>query len=88
MAVYVVSYDLNKAGQNYKDLYAELEDSPGWCREVDSTWLISTSETAEQLWARLKPHFDANDRCMIVTATRPYSGWMRDSAWEWMKNHL
>ena len=88
MAVYVVSYDLNKTGQKYKDLFEELEKSPGWCREVDSTWLISTTETAEQLWQRISPSFDANDRCMIVNATRPFAGWLSEPTWEWIRANL
>lgn len=46
MTVYCVSYDLNKAGQNYNDLYEELKKSPNWWHHLDSTWLIVTNETA------------------------------------------
>lgn len=35
MSVYCVSYDLNKAGQNYNALYDELKKSPGWCHPLD-----------------------------------------------------
>ena len=56
MAVYCISYDLNKAGQKYNELYEELKSSSSWWHYLDSTWLISTSESASQLSNRLKKH--------------------------------
>lgn len=53
MTVYCVSYDLNKAGQDYKALYEALRASPGFWHYLDSTWLISTRESAEELTNRL-----------------------------------
>ncbi len=60
MTVYCVSYDLNKTGQNYNALYEELKDSPSWWHHLDSTWLIYTSETEEELSARLLKHLDSD----------------------------
>ena len=88
MSVYCVSYDLNKAGQNYNALYEELKKSPGWCHPLDSTWLISTRETAQQLSDRLRRHLDNNDTLLVIVVTKEYAGWLPKTAWDWMKQHI
>ncbi len=49
MTAYRASYGLNKIGQNYDALSEELKKSLGWCYPLNSTWLISTNEAANQL---------------------------------------
>lgn len=78
MSVYCVSYDLNQAGQNYNALYDELKKSPGWCHPLDSTWLISTGETAQQLSDRLRRHLDNNDTLLVIGVTKEYAGWLTE----------
>lgn len=88
MSVYCVSYDLNKAGQNYNALYEELKKSPGYCHPLASTWLVSTSETAQQLSDRLRKHLDNNDHILVIGVTKDYAGWLPKSNWEWLRKHL
>jgi len=88
MAVYCVSYDLNKSGQNYNDLYEELKSSSSWWHYLDSTWLVSTSESASQLSDRLKKHMDDNDNLLVIKVTRDYAGWLSQKAWDWIKQHV
>lgn len=87
MTVYCVSYDLNKEGQNYEDLYVELKKSPGWWHYLDSTWLISTSENAVQLSERLLKHLDSNDNLLVIGVTTDRAGWLSKKAWEWIGQH-
>lgn len=88
MTVYCVSYDLNKSGQNYNALYEELKKSPGYWHHLDSTWLISTSESANTLSERLRKHLDNNDNILVIRVTRPYAGWLPEDAWEWIDQHI
>ncbi len=87
MSVYCVSYDLNQAGQNYNALYDELK-SPGWCHPLDSTWLISTGETAQQLSDRLRRHLDNNDTLLVIGVTKEYAGWLTQDTWDWMRTDI
>ena len=66
--VYVVSYDLRKPGKDYIGLTEQLQASPGWWHYLASTWLISTSESATQLYNRLVPHLDKDDSILIIEA--------------------
>ena len=88
MSVYCVSYDLNQAGQNYNALYDELKKSPGWCHPLDSTWLISTGETAQQLSYRLRRHLDNNDTLLVIGVTKEYAGWLTQDTWDWMRTDI
>lgn len=88
MSVYCVSYDLNQAGQNYNALYDELKKSPGWCHPLDSTWLISTRETAQQLSDRLRKHLDNNDTLLVIGVTKEYAGWLTQDTWDWMRTDI
>lgn len=88
MKVYSVSYDLNKPGQEYTALYDELKKSKSWWHHLDSTWLIYTSETAQQLFDRLHQHIDSNDYILIIEVKKNYRGWLPKDAWTWINNHI
>lgn len=88
MTIYNVSYDLyqgNKA-HNYNDLYEAIKASPGWAKLVESTWLVSTSETAVELRDRLSHHMDPQDRIVVMVANKP-AAWrgMPDKVSEWIQ---
>lgn len=90
MNVYIVSYDLNRAGQNYAGLYAELKKTTWW-HYLDSSWLIATNETADQLWNRLSRHCDQNDRVLVIkvqSGITNRSGWLPKDAWDWIAQHV
>ena len=84
MRAYIVSYDLNKPGQNYENLYEELKKSPRWWHFWDATWIIATSESPKQIWSRMKPHTDSSDNVLIIRACADYSGFLPKKAWEWI----
>lgn len=88
MTVYCVSYDLNKAGQNYNALYDELKASLNWWHYLDSTWLIYTHESAEALFQRLQKHIDNNDRLLVIKVVRNYQGWLTEEAWQWIRQYV
>ena len=88
MTVFCVSYDLNKTGQNYNALHDELKKSPSWWHYLDSTWLIYTAESSEQLSARLLTHIDKNDRLLVIKVIRDYQGWLTNEAWKWINEHV
>lgn len=86
--VYMVSYDLNKSGQDYKGLHEELEKSPSWWHYLESAWLIYTSESASQLYERIGKHIDENDYAIAIEVKGNYQGWLPEKAWEWIRSHV
>jgi hypothetical protein len=82
--VYNISYDLNKKGKDYTGLHEELKKSFEWYHLLDSTWLINTSESADQVWTRLNSHVDTDDGILIIQVVRKYNGWLPKLAWDWL----
>lgn len=88
MAVYCVSYDLNKSGKNYEGLYEELKKT-AWAHVLGSTWLVSTSESVVQLRDRLRTRMDSDDSIFISKVNRgEYEGWLAQTFWDWLKERV
>lgn len=89
---YLVTYDLRNPRQNYKGLFEELQRSPGWWHYVghylDSTWLIVTSENAEQIYRRLATHIDKSDSLLVIRVSEDYYGQLPKEAWDWIRKHV
>ncbi|MFQ6616837.1 MAG: hypothetical protein ACE5HZ_08775 [Fidelibacterota bacterium] len=86
--VYVVSYELRAGRRDYGQLYQELKNSPGWWHYLTSTWLVSTDETPDELYARLEATIDSRDGLLIIEAGRTRQGWLPEEAWAWIRDHI
>jgi hypothetical protein len=85
MTVYCVSYDLRgKERPQYKSLIDELQRSSGWWHHLESTWLICTNESADQLYGRLWPHMHKDDSLLIIEVRDNCQGWLKARAWAWI----
>jgi len=85
MKIYVITYDLNREGQNYAQLYEELKKSPQWWHYLDSTWMIHTNENANDIYTRLAKHIDKNDHILVIEVGVDRQGWLPEKAWEWFR---
>lgn len=89
MAALLITYDLNKPGQNYDKLYEKIKGLGAWWHHLDSTWIVNSTLTPSQAFDRLKPTLDASDSMLIVNITGDtYSGWLPQEAWDWLKKHV
>lgn len=86
--VYCISYDLNRAGQDYSGLYQKIKECGTWWHYLDSTWLLSSSKTAQQIYNHVKGSIDNNDRILIIKVTNEYQGYLTKEAWEWIRKHV
>ncbi len=62
---YLISYDLDKPGQNYTGLISDLQRS-GAVRVLKSAWVINTSWSAVQIRDWVKQRTDSNDRVVVT----------------------
>jgi hypothetical protein len=73
MALYWISYDLDKPGQDYSDLINRLKQHKA--QEVTrSDWLLATDWTPAQIKADLLTYLDDNDR-IIVAELKHNAAW-------------
>lgn len=90
MAVYVVTWNLNKEGAAYDTARATFLKHLGKYDNTQDAGLetarwISTSETARQVSDYLRQKLDANDRLFVsLVSSGTHSGWLETSVWTWI----
>lgn len=85
---YAINYDLKAPGRNYDALYDEIKKTGRWWHYLESTWLVSTTETAEQIWNRIGKHIDKNDYMLIIEVRNNTQGWLPKDAWDWINANV
>jgi hypothetical protein len=85
---FAVNYDLKAPGRDYTGLYDAIKKSPTWWHYLESTWLISTNETAEGVWNQISTHIDKNDSVLIIEVRRDHQGWLPKEAWDWINQNV
>ncbi|WHX46293.1 hypothetical protein MKY83_07035 [Bacillus sp. FSL M8-0266] len=89
MAVYLVTYDLNKSGQNYEDLYKTLKQQfIAYNHIMESCWLVETNNTAQGVYELLKDALDSNDRILVTLITDDRQGLLDKDAWQWIRDRV
>lgn len=88
MACYLISYDLRKAGRNYKSLQEAIKAYGTWAHINESLWAVVTTKKATEVRADLVQFLDSDDRLIVVKSGV-------EAAWrnvicknEWLKEHL
>ncbi|MBX4188286.1 MAG: hypothetical protein KW793_04105 [Candidatus Doudnabacteria bacterium] len=84
--VNLITYDLNKPQQNYNQLYEEIKKLGSWWHYLDSTWLVDTQLSPQQVWELIAPKVDKNDSVFVVRITSSHSGWLNQEAWDWINS--
>lgn len=94
MGVYLVTWDINKARQNYAqarqalithlERYDHIKD-----QGLDSVWFISGDSTADQIDADVRTKLDNNDRLVVTRlVSGQHQGWLDPSVWKWINARL
>ncbi len=86
--VYLVTYDLNRPGQDYAGLHTAIKALGAWWHYLDSTWLVDTHLSAQQISDNLVPTIDSNDRLLAIGVTSDYQGWLTEDAWKWINERM
>ena len=89
MSTCIISYDLNRPGQNYNPLYEAIKRYDNWWHHLDSTWIIVTPQTAVQVRDNLTQHIDSNDKLLVVKSGRE-AAWIgfNDEGSKWLKDNI
>lgn len=88
--VYLITYDLNSEGQNYENVIQSIKDSAlYWCTYWDSSFLIKSNLTANQIFDKIKPYIDSNDRLIIIEANPAnHQGWLEKDQWAFVNEKI
>lgn len=88
MSTLLVTYDLNRPGQDYFDLHKAIKAHSGWAKLSESSYAISTNSTPSQVYSRLSPYLDKNDTLYVIVLNRPYDGQGSKEVNQWLENNL
>tara|TARA_R110002020_G_scaffold471284_1_gene698199 strand:+ start:2825 stop:3109 length:285 start_codon:yes stop_codon:yes gene_type:complete len=94
MAVYLVTWDLNKEKPNYNQArqklinhlnqYEHIKD-PG----LDSVWFISSTSSASALEGSIRANMDDSDRLFVTKlVTGNHQGWIGQDIWTWINARI
>jgi hypothetical protein len=88
MPVLVVTYDLHHPHPNYQSLWNYLGAYPSE-RVVESTWVISTYKTSEQVRNEIANHVHDYDSVLVIDvgATAAWQG-LTPQIGNWLKQHM
>ena len=89
--VYVITYNLNQPGRDYKALYEALMQYE-YIRDpaLESVWFISIpNTTATDITNYLLNYIDATDRLFVTKIkSGEAAGWMHSDIWSWINARL
>ena len=86
--MYCISYEIDTDSHPYYGLFGELTHFDACYQCLDNTWLISTSENADEIWQRLRTYITRDDFMFIIEVTDDFNGWLPKEAWEWIDEHI
>ncbi|KGL59098.1 hypothetical protein [Polaribacter sp. Hel1_85] len=86
---YIISYDLNSAGQNYEDVLKVIKEHDGWARLGGSAYIVISKKSAIEIRDSLMEVTDSNDQIFVGTVKAP-SAWfgLGDEVSDWLKKNL
>lgn len=89
MTTFMVGYDLGKPGRDYEGLSDYLKSFGTYWHNLDSTWLIVTSETAISIRDAALAYLDSSDKLLVAKVSAP-GAWhgFGESGAAWLKKHL
>lgn len=65
---YIVTYDLNKKGQDYEAIVAQLK-TLGACRIQASVWLLESAQAIDVIYRILLSQVDGNDALTVAAVS-------------------
>lgn len=84
----LLSYDLKHGtAEQYEQVINTIKEGASWWHYLESTWLLSTAETPEEVAVRVHAAMHPNDRLLVIEVTKNYGGWLPKKAWEWIAAH-
>jgi hypothetical protein len=89
---YLITYDLNRPGQNYNELYDAIKKvavGSSWWHCLDSNWIINSNADSVTVRNSLTPHIDANDSLLVarLSGGAAWTGFNTECS-DWLRNNL
>lgn len=82
--VYSISYDLNNPSEKCKKLHHLIIgiSKNNWVHALDSTYIIKSDKSAEEIYERLSYALDSNDLIFVSELAKNFSGYLKMDLWK------
>ena len=87
MSALLITYDLNKPGQDYSGFY-KVRDSYPYAKLSESSYAISTTETPTEVYKKLEEYIDKSDRVFIIALSNSWFGFGTQEIFDWLNKFL
>jgi CRISPR/Cas system-associated endoribonuclease Cas2 len=89
VSMFVVSYDLNKSGQDYEAIHKRIKSWPTHWHMQGSVWLIVTTDSVTTIRDHIQKVMDNNDKLFVakLSSEAAWKGYSSNIS-EWLKNYL
>jgi len=87
MPALLVTYDLNKPGQDYSDVLKTIK-SYAYARLSESSYAIITDKSADTVFEELKKYIDKNDNLLVINLKKSFAGRQSQEVLDWLTKNL
>lgn len=87
MAALLVTYDLNRSGQNYTAVLDFIKQH-AWAQLSESSYAIATNASASQVRDHVRAVVDQNDNVYVIPLGRMWAGFGPQEVNDWLNQHL
>lgn len=85
MRVLLVTYTLRNVVKDYSTFFKAIQTgSINWWHYLEDTWIVSTTESADDFAKKLLPHIETTDSILVVRIHPEFQGWLAKEAWDWL----
>jgi hypothetical protein len=88
MAVYLVTYDLNKEVKRPPIVDKIKEVCTSWAMLSESSYAITHNGSPDDVYNAMKPLLDQNDQIYIIALKQPWQGFGPKEVNEWLSKNL
>ena len=88
MATILIAYDIHPSASDASERVTDEIRSLGeWWHHLESTWLVKTDRTPEQIRDLLKQHVGCDDQLLIVDMSQNAAAWfgVDDAGSRWLE---
>ena len=87
--IIAITYDLNKSGQDYDNLFKKIQSLGIAHHAIQNLWFLDTRTSLSDASSSLLSVMDKNDSLFICElAKNSYKGWLPQSSWDWLNSRL
>jgi len=80
----LITYELTRPEEEYTSFYNSLKKLGEGKHYLQSTWLVSTEESPQQIKKVLEAYLNPDDKLFIANIDSNYAGTLPKRAWRWL----